>query len=181
VRAKHSSVWESGPASRDPHPSRGEPPPRGITLVELTILTITLLIVVCIAIPIVSPTLQQYRLKGAAWQLAGDLRLARQRAVATQKRFRICIGKCKITVPEGGYSVEMELPPAGSLKWTSDTGAPARLPPDVTIDGDTVTFAANGGADANTFTLASSIGIYQVTVTQTGRIAVTLCQGKKCP
>jgi Tfp pilus assembly protein FimT len=181
VRAEHSSVRKSGSAPLDHHSSRGEPWPRGITLVELTTLTIVLLILVSISVPIVSSTVRQYRLKGAAWQLAGDLRLARQRAVATQKRFRVCIGKCRITVPEGGYSVEVEQPPAGSLKWTSETGAPARLPSDVMIDGETVTFAANGGADSNTFTLTSSIGTYQVAVAQTGRIAVTLCQGRKCP
>jgi Tfp pilus assembly protein FimT len=155
--------------------------PHGVTYLELIILIVLLLVLAAIGIPRISSTVQLFRVKGAAWQLAGDLRLARQRAVATQKRFRVCIGKCKITVPEGAYSLEVEQLPVGSLKWGSETGAPVMLPPDVTIDGDTVTFAANGGADGNTLTLTNLVGTYQVKVAQTGRIAVTTCPEKKCP
>jgi Tfp pilus assembly protein FimT len=159
------------------------PWPRGVTFVELITLTIVIIILAMIGVPRVSPIVQQFRLKGAAWQLAGDLRLARQRAVATQRRFRVCVRTvCKISLPEGSYSVEVEQLPVGSLKWTSETGAPARLPPDVTITAtDTdATFAANGMASGATFTLTNAMGSYQVAVGATGLVAVTACPGS-CP
>jgi len=84
-------------ADRAPTPSFGESPfggsarrvprPHGVTFIELIALTLVLLILAMIGIPKISPIVQQFRLKGAAWQLAGDLRLARQRAVTTQRRF----------------------------------------------------------------------------------------------
>jgi Tfp pilus assembly protein FimT len=153
------------------------PWPRGVTFIELITLTIVILILAAIGVPRVSPIVQQFRLKGAAWQLAGDLRLARQRAVTTQQRFRLCVSKCKISVPEGAYSLEMEDKPVGSLKWRSETGAPVKLPPDVTISAtDTdATFSANGMASGATFTLSNLMGSYQVTVAATGRVKV--CQG----
>jgi Tfp pilus assembly protein FimT len=151
-----------------------------VTFVELITLTIVLLILAAIGVPRVSPIVQRFQLKGAAWQLAGDLRLARQRAVTTQRRFRICVRTvCKITVPEGAYSVEVEQSPVGSLKWTSETGAPARLPPNVTItatDTDT-TFSANGMASGVTFTLTNAMGSYQVAVGATGQVTVAACPG----
>jgi len=166
-----------------PSPSRSThcaPWPRGVTFIELITLTIVILILAAIGVPRVSPIVQQFRVKGAAWQLAGDLRLARQRAVTTQQRFRVCVTSCKITVPGGAYSVEVEQLPVGSLKWTSETGAATRLPPDVTIsatDTDS-TFKANGMASGNTFTLSNAIGTYEVRVASTGRVKV--CQGT-CP
>jgi len=163
-----------------PSPSRSThcaPSPRGVTFIELITLTIVILILAMIGVPRVSPIVQQFRLKGAAWQLAGDLRLARQRAVTTQRRFRVCVSSCDISVPEGTYSVEVEQPPVGSLKWTSETGAPARLPPDVTISGATATFSANGMASGSTFTLTNLMGSYQVTVTSTGQVTVAVCSG----
>lgn len=152
---------------------------RGLTFVELIIITVVLLILAAIGIPGISPVVQQFRLKGAAWQLAGDLRLARQRAVTTQQRFRVCVNNCKITVPVGAYSVEVEDPPPGSLTWRSETGAPVRLPPDVTIAATaTTTFAANGMASGSTLTLTNLMGTYQVKVASTGRVIV--CRGT-CP
>ena len=155
--------------------------PHGVTFIELITLTIVILILAMIGIPRVSPIVQGFRLKGAAWQLAGDLRLARQRAVTTQQRFRVCVTSCKITVPVGTYSVEVEDPPLGSLKWRSETGTPVRLPPDVTLAATaTATFTANGMVSGATFTLTNLIGSYQVTVTSTGQVTVTPCSGT-CP
>ena len=162
-----------------PSPSRSThcaPWPRGVTFIELITLTIVILILAIIGVPRVSPIVQQFRLKGAAWQLAGDLRLARQRAVTTQRRFRVCVTNCKITVPIGAYSLEME-PTYGSGNFISETGAPARLPPDVTISGATATVSANGMASVSTFTLTNLMGSYQVTVTSTGQVTVAVCSG----
>jgi Tfp pilus assembly protein FimT len=166
------------------HSARRAPWPRGVTLIELITLTIVILILAAIGVPRVSPIVQNFQLKGAAWQLAGDLRLARQRAVTTQRRFRICVSSCTITVPVGAYSVEVEQPPVGSLNWTSETGAPVSLPPGVCVSANnpgTATFAANGMASGNTFTLYNLIGEYQVTVASTGQVAVAVVTGANIP
>jgi Tfp pilus assembly protein FimT len=163
------------------HSVRQVPGRRGVTFIELITLTIALLILLAIGVPRMSPVVQQFRLKGAAWQLGGDLRLARQRAVTTQRRFRVCVNSCKITVPVGAYSVEVEDLPLGSLKWRSETGAAVRLPPDVTLTATaTATFAASGMASGGTFTLTNLMGSYQVTVTSTGQVTVAVCTGT-CP
>jgi len=154
------------------------PWPRGVTFIELITLTIAILILASIGVPRVSPIVQQFRLKGAAWQLAGDLRLARQRAVTTQRRFRICVSGCNIAVPVGAYSVEVEQPPVGSLKWSSETSVPVSLPPGVTIAGTTATFSANGMASGSPFTVTNLMGSYQVTVASTGQVAAAPCSGK---
>jgi Tfp pilus assembly protein FimT len=186
-------VWsvpaEHSPILRTRSPSSGQsarhvPGPRGVTFIELITLTIVILILAMIGIPRVSPIVQNFQLKGAAWQLGGDLRLARQRAVTTQRRFRVCVTGCKITLPAGTYSVEVEQPPMGSLKWSSETGAPARLPPGVCVSANasgTATFAANGMASGNTFTLYNLIGEYQVTVASTGQVTVAAVTGVSPP
>ena len=157
---------------------------RGVTLIELVTLTIVVLILAMIAIPGISPIVQNFQLKGAAWQLAGDLRLARQRAVTTQGRFRICVTGCKIALPVGAYSIELEQPPVGSLKWINETGVPTSLPPSVCVSAGgfgTATFAANGMASGNTFTLYNLIGEYQVIVASTGQVTVAPVTGVTPP
>jgi Tfp pilus assembly protein FimT len=164
--------------------TRRVPWSHGVSFIELITLTAVLLILVMIGIPRVSPVVQQFRLKGAAWQLAGDLRLARQRAVTTQRRFRVCLTGCQISVPVGAYSIEVEHPPVGSLNWTSETGAPVRLPPDVCVSvggSGIVTFAANGMASGNTFTLYNLIGEYQVIVASTGQVRIAEVTGTTLP
>lgn len=180
VRAGHRFDPMAGTAPSK-HSVRQVPGRRGVTFIELITLTIALLILLAIGVPRMSPVVQQFRLKGAAWQLGGDLRLARQRAVTTQRRFRVCVNSCKITVPVGAYSVEVEDLPLGSLKWRSETGAAVRLPPDVTLTATaTATFAASGMASGGTFTLTNLMGSYQVTVTSTGQVTVAVCTGT-CP
>lgn len=151
--------------------------PRGVTLIELVMLSIVIAILAAIAIPNMSPVVQRFRLRGAAWQVAGDLRLARQRAVTIRKRFRVCLTNCAITVPAGSYSVERD----DGTGWVSETGAPTRLPQDVAISATaTPTFLPNGALDpssglGSTFTLTNLMGSYQVVVNSTGRVKV--CQG----
>jgi prepilin-type N-terminal cleavage/methylation domain-containing protein len=152
---------------------------RGFTIVEVVTVTIVLLILAAIGIPWMSPVVRQFRLKGAAWQLVGDLRLARQRAVTIQKRFRICVSGCAISVPPDTYSVEVDEGPLGSPSWTSETGTTVRLPPDVSLTAtDSATFVPTGTASGSTFTLSNPIGSYQVKVASTGQ--VTACP-TSCP
>jgi len=149
---------------------------RGFTFVELLIVTVVLLIMAAIAIPRVSPIVQNFRLKGAAWQLAGDLRLARQRSVTNQKRFRVCIQSCVITVPAGSYSLERDDGTPSVSRWISETGTTVKLPLDVAISATATTyFVPNGMASGSTFTLTNLIGQYQVKVGSTGQVKI--CQG----
>ena len=59
---------------------------RGVTALELVTIVALCVIIGAIAIPGMSPVVLSHRLRGAAWQVAGDLRLARQRAVTVRKR-----------------------------------------------------------------------------------------------
>ena len=148
---------------------------RGLTIVELLTLVVLLAILAAFAIPGMSPVILRHRLRGAAWQLTGDVRLARQRAVTVRKRFRVCVSNCAISVPAGSYSIERD-DGSETPSWLSETGAPVRLPPDVTVCSTaTPTFSANGMSNGSTFTLRNILGTYQVTVASTGRVQV--CPG----
>ncbi len=155
--------------------------PRGATLLEVTVLLVLLVILAGIALPGISPVLQQLRLRAAAWQVAGDLRLARQRAVTMRQNFRICVtcapsGACVTHAPLTTYSFDRN----AVSGWESDNGALKRLPQDVTVSSNnTPVFYETGNATPYaTFTLQSLVGFYEVRVSSTGRVLV--CQGA-CP
>ena len=144
---------------------------RGVTFIELIILTVAMLILASIGIPRMGPVVQGFRLRGAAWQLAGDLRLARQRAVTSKQRFRICVSSCAIPVKAGEYSLERDIGSPGSPNWTSETGVATRLPPDVTISASaTATFSSSGMASGSTYTISNLMGDYEVAVAITGQV-----------
>ena len=152
---------------------------RGVTVLELITTVFLLAILVAIAIPGMNPVMLNLRLRGAAWQVAGDLRLARQRAVTLKKRFRVCVTNCAIAVPGGSYSLERDEGAPGVPNWVSDTGVATRLAPNVIISSSaTPTFNEVGTAGPGTVTLSNPIGTYNVAVAQTGR--VTVCAGT-CP
>jgi Tfp pilus assembly protein FimT len=163
-------------------PRRARPPrtgERGVTFIELLILTLAMVILASIGVPRMRPVVQSLRLRGAAWQLAGDLRLARQRALTSQQRFRVCVSGCVITVQTGAYSLERDVGTPASPNWISESGIATRLPAEVTIGATaTATFAANGMASGCSFTLANPAGQYEVTVASTGQVRV--CKGS-CP
>jgi Tfp pilus assembly protein FimT len=142
------------------------------------LITIVVLMVIigAVAIPNISPVVLSYRLRGAAWQVAGDLRLARQRAVTVRKRFRVCVSNCAMAMRAGTYSVERDNGTVSSPNWVNETSALARLPQDVAISSTaTVTFGVTGIASAGTFTVSNLMGTYTVAVNATGRVRV--CKG----
>jgi Tfp pilus assembly protein FimT len=156
---------------------------QGATLVELLTLVVLLLLLAAFAIPSFSPIVLRYRIRGAAWQVAGDLRLARQRAVTMKKPFRFCVTGCIISVPPGGYSVERDDgPPGGPRAWVNESGVATRLPPDVAIAANAnPTFTIIGSvapSETGTVTLSNLLGAYNVVVAQSGRVRV--CEGA-CP
>jgi len=152
---------------------------RGVTILELVTLVALLIILAALAIPTISPIVLRSRLRGAAWQVTGDLRLARQRAVTIKKRFRFCVAGCAVPVLPGSYSVEREDGAMGSGSWVNEHGVATRLPPDVTITVNaTPTFTLTGTAASGTVTLSNLLGVYEVAVAQSGRVQV--CEGA-CP
>ncbi len=160
---------------------------RGATALELIILLVLILILAAIAIPSVSPVVQQLRLRGAAWQVAGDLRLARQRAVTLKQQFRLCVTEtpsvpnsaCQLNSAVSSYSIDRNSGSGNVQVWTSETGAVQHLPQNVTVQTTgTPVFSELGNASGATFTLTNLIGSYQVKVALTGRVLV--CQGA-CP
>ncbi|MDH7498766.1 MAG: prepilin-type N-terminal cleavage/methylation domain-containing protein, partial [candidate division NC10 bacterium] len=75
----------------------------GFTAVELLIAIVLLIIVSAVAVPFVLGTIQDYRLRTAAWQVAGDLRLARQKAVASGKAYRFTFNKMSASTDPNSY------------------------------------------------------------------------------
>jgi len=152
---------------------------RGVTLIEILIIVTLLVVVAGVAMPWFLGVIEAYRLRVAAWELAGDLRLARQKAVTTQVRHRICLLNCTSPVPIGGYLLERQ-----AAGWVLDVTR-ADLPDGVVITtngpGDKITFDTKGelsGTLGTTTTLTNGTGIYEVRVASTGRVRV--CKGT-CP
>lgn len=152
---------------------------RGITLIEILIVVTLLVVVAAMAMPWFLGIIEGYRLRVAAWELAGDLRLVRQKSVSTQVRHRICLANCSGPVPAGGYLLERE-----AVGWVLDV-ARNDFPDGVTITtngpGNKITFDTKGelaGTLGTTNTLTNATGTYEVRVASTGRVRV--CKGI-CP
>jgi Tfp pilus assembly protein FimT len=131
-------------------------------------------IVSAAALPALTSTVQGYRLRTSAWQLAGDLRGARQKAVTTNRRHRVCFDNCAGPVPADGYVIQRE----EASGWEIDT---AVQPPTKGVQlrsNATITFAHTGEAAGGTVTLVSGPTSFQVRTHFTGKVMV--CKGS-CP
>ena len=154
---------------------------RGVTLIEILIIVTLVVVVAGVAMPWFLGVIESYRLRVAAWELAGDLRLARQKAVTTQVRHRICLLNCTSAVPAGGYLLERKVT---DTDWALDVTR-ADLSDGVVITtngpGDKITFDTKGelsGTLGTTTALTNGTGTYEVKVASTGRVRV--CKGT-CP
>ena len=152
---------------------------RGITLIEILIVVTLLVVMAGVAMPWFLGVIESYRLRVAAWEIAGDLRLVRQKAVTSQVKHRLCLSNCASPVPPGGYLLERE-----GASWELYV-ARADLPDGVAVTtngpGDKITFDTKGelaGPLGATTTVANGIGTYEVKVASTGRVRV--CKGI-CP
>ncbi len=151
---------------------------RGFTMMEILMLVAVVVVLAGIAMPWFLGTLESYRLRVAAWEIAGDLRLARQKAVSTQIRHRFCLSSCDSAVPAGGYLLEREGTP-----WTVEvarTDFPDGVVITTTAPGDKITFDAKGDVSGatGTVTLTNQTGTYRVATASTGRVQV--CK-EPCP
>jgi len=146
---------------------------RGVSIIEILMVALALAVMAGMALPSVSRTLEVTRLRGAAWNLAGDLRLARQKAVSLQQRHRICFTNCTAPPPAGGYFLERKADPTvpDPGGWALDL-IRSDLPDGVTLTwtGDKVTYDTKGEAFGSTVTLTNSVGTYQVVASSSGRV-----------
>jgi Tfp pilus assembly protein FimT len=110
-------------------------------------------------------------LRTAAWQIAHDLRLARQKAVTTGRRHRVCFSGCGSPVPVNGYLIQRQ----DGAVWQLDQMVPSPQDGLEVRSNATLTFAETGEAAGGTITISSAWGSYQVRAHFTGRVRV--CQG----
>lgn len=156
---------------------------RGFTAVELLIAVAVLVIVTAVATPFILGTIQDYRLRGAAWQVAGDLRLARQKSVSWGKAYRFTFNNKDASSNPNSYIIERN---EGGSSWTMDPAARVYLqnpagPTYVMIDStstpssSTLVFSANGTVTpTGTIRLVDGRGKrYEITVNSVGRVTVT--------
>ena len=144
------------------------------TLGELLVAVGFIAVLSAISLPMLTGTIEGYRLRSAAWQVAGDLRLARQKAVSTNRRRRICFIACGAAVPTNGYVIQRD---EGSVWDVESVVRPPSNRLQVTSNA-TITFAETGEAAGGTVTLASGAGSFQVRTHFTGKVMV--CKGS-CP
>jgi len=152
----------------------------GFTYAEVLMTAVLILIMVGISIPMVTPRYRTYQLRGAAWQVAGDLRLARQRAVTTRNSYRFVFTDSAaganpntyvIQYSTGGTSVQ-EIPPGpGTRRGFSSA---ISIDPSSTPGSRTITFNSNGSVvPTGTIQLTGTGGgAVSVTVAQAGRVQV---------
>ena len=163
--------------------SRKSPPAigdqEGVTAMEILIVLVVVGIMTALAMPLILGNIESYRVRVAAWEMAGDLRLVRQRAVSLQQRHRICLSTCGSLVPTGGYLLERK----EGVTWVVDlvrTDIPNGVALTTTAPGGKLTFGSKGevlGA-SGTMTLANVSGTYEVATATSGRVRV--CKGT-CP
>ncbi len=154
--------------------SAGPGSAKAFTFPEMLIAVGLAAIVSAALLPNLATTIQGHRLRTSAWQLAGDLRSARQKAVSTNHRHRVCFDNCGGPVPADGYLIQRE---EGS-KWEIDTTVrPSTIGVQLSSN-NTITFAHTGEAAGGTVTLVSGPTSFQVRTHFTGK--VTVCKGS-CP
>jgi prepilin-type N-terminal cleavage/methylation domain-containing protein len=155
----------------------------GFTAPELLIAVLVAAILIAAATPFLLGTIKNYRLRGAAWQVAGDLRLARQKSVASGRPYRFTFNHNGAGSDRNSYIIERQ-EVGGS--WTMDptnriylqqSGGPAYVMIDSTSTppGCVIGLYANGTVvPSGTIKLVDNRGKeYDVAVNSVGRVNVT--------
>jgi prepilin-type N-terminal cleavage/methylation domain-containing protein len=142
-------------------------PQAGFSLIEVLVAIALMTVVFAAAFPSISTMRGSFELQNATFQVANDLRLARQRAIATN-------GKGRIVFSSDTYQLRRESP-VGSGTYVND-GAVFPLPVGVTASSNPAnpTFDSRGlVVQPYTITLTNTAGTEKaITVTAIGRISV---------
>lgn len=155
----------------------------GFTATELLIAVTVLLIISAVATPFFLGVIQNYRLRGSAWQAAGDLRLARQKSVASGRPYRLTFSHNGAASNKNSYIIERQ-EVGGS--WTSDPanriyfqtpGSYTYVMIDSTSTpaGGAISFSPKGTVTpAGTIKLIDGRGkSYEIVINSVGRVRVT--------
>lgn len=138
------------------------------TLVESLCAVGVLLILSAVALPTMADTIGAYRARTAAWQIAGDLRLARSKALNTHQSHRVCFSGCGTTVPTDGYLIQRK----EGNGWTINATVQAPNSAVHVTSNVNFTFGASGEVGGGTVILVSGTQRYEVRTHYTGRIRV---------
>jgi Tfp pilus assembly protein FimT len=158
----------------------------GFTYVELVATAFVIVIMAGVSLPLLLPRYREYQMRSAVWQVAGDLRLARQRAVTTRNPYRFSF------VAEGDATADattrntyvIEYSPRQGAAWVQEIplppgtrkrlGSPILIQTGSTPSTRTITFNPNGSVvPGATLQLAGrGGGAASVVVDQAGRVQV---------
>jgi prepilin-type N-terminal cleavage/methylation domain-containing protein len=145
---------------------RSTPSHAGYTLIEVLMACVIVGVVLSAAVPQLPRMLRSYDLQNTTFRIVNDLRLARERAIATNGKGRIVFGS-------GNYQRRRE-DPVGSGTYVDDGGV-VDVPDGTTVTPNPVdpTFDSRGLATAPyTITLDNGYTTKTITVTAIGRVNV---------
>ncbi len=147
---------------------------------------VVIVVMTAVSVPLITPRYQTYQMRSAAWQLAGDMRLARQRAVTTRNPYRfVFVADGDPTANAASYDTYViQYSTQQGAVWVQETpptpGTRKAVPAPVHIDTSStpgtraITFNPNGSVvPTGTLQLRGPGGIaLSVTVDQAGRVQV---------
>ncbi len=145
---------------------KGTPSDRGFTVIELIVVLAVALIVMGVALPNMISWLPNYRLSSGARQVAGDLQLARMKAISQNTKYRLIFG----SLPSTSYTIEKD-----NGGFATESG-PFSLPDGITVTVVSATseFQARGTVNAaSVITLQNITSLTkQVQISIVGRVAI---------
>ena len=144
----------------------GTPSDRGFTVIELIVVLAVALIVMGVALPNMISWLPNYRLSSGARQVAGDLQLARMKAISQNTKYRLIFG----SLPSTSYTIEKD-----NGGFATESG-PFSLPDGITVTVVSATseFQARGTVNAASVITLQNINSLtkQVQISIVGRVAI---------
>jgi prepilin-type N-terminal cleavage/methylation domain-containing protein len=144
--------------------------PAGFTVIEIILVLAVATIMLAIAIPNLFAVLPGFRLSDAARQVAKDLQVARMKAIAQNRKFRLNF------VSSTSYTVQSDQNGDGTIGSTEDESGPFSLPQGITASplGATSEFQPRGTASAaGTITLQNSNSqTKSVQISVVGRVSI---------
>ena len=145
---------------------KGTPSDHGFTVIELMVVLAVALIVMGVALPNMMSWLPTYRLSAGARQLAGDLQLARMKAISQNTKYRLSFG----VLPSTSYTFEKD-----DGGFATESG-PFSLPDgiEVTMISATSEFQPRGTANTpSTITLQNGNGdTKEINIALVGRVKI---------